>query len=434
MATAPLVAARFHLMSPVALVLNVLVAPLVALAMGAGFLCLAAAAVAAPLAGPCGAACDAALAATGWLVARAAALPGSHAWVPGPPTWWVVGWYALLLAAVVGLEPALLRRPRTWLAAAAAWAVVGLAGAAVLRLAAPQQPAVRVVAAAVGHGCGIVVRSPLGRCLVYDAGRLGAASAARRGISAVLWSEGIRRIDTLVISHADADHMNAVPALCGRFRVGELAVGAAFLESRGPTAGEVLATARARGIPVRVLRAGDSFAVDPLCRARVLQAEEPALQPVGSPSRDRDNESSVVLAIEAAGRRLLLTGDIEGEAARRFVAAGPGACDVLVAPHHGSRTSLPPIVARATDPEWVIVSGAGGPAWPIVRAAYEDVGRDEPATVVKTGGEGAVAIAMTAAAVTAERFSGGAWRRIAPVPARPVPPPSLIASAPRRPR
>jgi competence protein ComEC len=474
-ATAPLVAARFHLLSPVALVLNVLVAPLVAAAMGAGFLCLVAAALVPPLAAPCGAACDAALAATGWLVARAADLPGGHFWVPGPPAWWVAGWYALLFAAVVGLAAAMRRRPATWLAVAATWAAVGWVGVAVARIVAPPRAEVRVIAAALGHGCGIVVRSPLGRCLVYDAGRLGAASAARRGISAVLWSEGIRRIDTLVISHADADHMNAVPELCARFEVAELAVGAAFLDNDAPTARDVVAAARAHGIPLRVLAAGDSFAVDPVCRARVLQAETPPHGAAWSAARDSDNESSVVLAIEAAGRRLLLTGDVEGAAADRLVAAGPGACDVLVAPHHGTRTSLPPDVARATAPEWVLVSGAGGPSWPLVRTAYEAVGGGRPAAVIKTGGEGAIAVSLTATAVTAQRFSGGVWRPICPwtkpslafvhladrwkrrgfprsavvascsgrlvpqsaidpPPARLPPPPGLVASAPPRPR
>jgi competence protein ComEC len=347
----------------------------------------------------------------------------------------VAGWYALLFAAVVGLAAAVRRRPATWLALAATWAAVGWVGVAVARVVAPPRAEVRVVAAALGHGCGIVVRSPLGRCLVYDAGRLGAASAARRGISAVLWSEGIRRIDTLVISHADADHMNAVPELCVRFEVGELAVGAAFLTSDAPTAREVVAAARRRRIPLRVLEAGDSFAVDAVCRARVLQAETPPRGAAWSAARDRDNESSVVLAIEAAGRRLLLTGDVEGAAAERLVAAGPGACDVLVAPHHGTRTSLPPVVAHAAAPEWVIVSGAGGPAWPLVRAAYEAVGGTRPAAVIKTGGEGAIAVSLTAAAVTATQFSGGAWWPIDPPPARlPAPPPSHLASAPPQPR
>jgi competence protein ComEC len=434
--TAPAVAARFHLVSPVGLVLNVLIAPLVAAAMAAGFLCLLAAAVAPPLAVPCGAACDAALAAIGWLVTSGAAIPGGHLWLPGPPPWWVAGWYAFLAGSLLTLAPAVLRRPRTWLVLAGAWSVVGIVAIPALRLVNPAPQGLRVIAAAMGHGCGIVVRSPAGRCLVYDAGRLGAASAARRAISAVLWSEGIARIDTLVISHADADHMNAVPELLERFCVGELAVGEAFVESDAFAVRDLLARAAARGVTVRRLRSGDSFAVDPLCRARVLHAD-PA---PGAPSpRDRDNETSLVVAIDAAGRRLLLTGDLEGRALARFVTAEPGPCDVLVAPHHGSRTSLPPDIARATTPAWVVVSGAGGASWPEVRAAYEAATPSRSAAVLKTGGEGAIALAITAGAVTVERFAGGRWRPVAPPISRPPPalrpqPRDWAGSAPPPPR
>jgi competence protein ComEC len=252
-----------------------------------------------------------------------------------------------------------------------------------------------------GHGLGIVVRSPEGRCLVYDAGRLGAPGAARRALAAVLWSEGRSRIDTLVISHADADHFNAVPELLERFAVGEIVAAESFLTSPCAGVADLLARAAARGVPVRTVRAGDSFAVDPLCRARVLHAEN-------GPPESGDNERSLVLAVEAAGRRLLLTGDLEGPALAAFVAGDPDSCDVLVAPHHGSRTSLPPDIATVTRPGLVLVSGVGGPAWPEVSGAYRAAAGGAP--VLKTGGEGAIAVSLAAAAVEVARFTGGCWR------------------------
>ena len=86
----------------------------------------------------------------------------------------------------------------------------------------------------VGHLIGIAVLTPTGRCLVYDAGRLGAPGAARRALAGVLWSAGLSRIDTLVISHADADHFNAVPELLDRFVVGRIVVPRPFLASPSP--------------------------------------------------------------------------------------------------------------------------------------------------------------------------------------------------------
>jgi len=403
LATAPLVAHRFHLVSPVGLVVNVLVAPLVTLAMGCGFLCLATACVSSVLAGWCGAACDAMLACITTVVHWSARVPWGHCWVAGPPDWWVAGWYAALLAALAWFRPEALRRPRTWAFVAAAWCGVGIVAEAAVTVAG--RPAgLRGVVAAMGHGCGVVFTSPSGRTLVFDAGRLGAPGAARRSLAAVLWSERTRTIHHLVISHADADHFNAVPDLIERFVVGEVVVTDAFLASDAAAARDLVDAIRRRGIPLRRVRAGDSFAVDPQCRVRVLH-------PPPGPARGTDNEASAVLAVEAAGRRWLLTGDLEGAAAARLVAADPDSCDVLLAPHHGSATSLPPDIAAATRPRVVVVSGAESRSWPQVRSAYAAAA--DGAEVLTTARGGAIAIEADAAGLAMRRFSGGRWR---PVP------------------
>ena len=442
--TAPVVASSFHLVSPVGLVLNPVIAPLVAVAMAWGFLCLATATVSATLAAACGWACDGTLQCIGAVVSWAAGLPGGYWWVAGPPAWWVAGWYLLLAAMVLVVSRERLTRISTWGMVAAAWVVVGWAGVAAPRLSClqhagmggPQHAGMRVVVAAMGHGCGIVVRSPTGRCLVYDAGRLGAPSAARRAMTGVLWHEGVSRIDTLVISHADTDHFNAVPELLERFAVGEMVVPPPFLKSGSWAVGEVLRLARAAGIPVRAAAAGDSFALDPLCRVRVLHPtagrDNPhvhgvALQDARGDAMATDNETSLVLAVESAGRRLLLTGDLEGRSLARFIASDPDSCDVLVAPHHGSRTSLPPDIARATAADWVIVSGVGAAGWPEVRDAYAKArGDGDRVAVIKTGADdastgGAIAVGFTASAVRVEQFVKGRWREVPPATSQAAP-------------
>ena len=404
--TTPLVAARFHVVSPVGLIVNVLVAPLVALAMAWGFLCLVTSAVSDTLASICGAACDGMLACISAVVHWSARVPGGHWWVAGPPDWWVAGWYATLAASLLWFHPNALRRPRTWAAVAGAWMAVGLAvdglGAAV----AARPAGLRGVVAAMGHGCGIVFTTPTRKTLVFDAGRLGAPAAASRSLAAVLWSERTRRIDHLVISHADVDHFNAVPDLLNRFVVGEVVAPEPLLASAAPAARELVAAFRERGISIRIVRAGDSFAVDPQCRVRVLHPAAGAAASIG----DTDNESSLVMAVEAAGRRWLLTGDLEGRAAERFIAADPDGCDVLVAPHHGSITSLPPDLAAATQPSVVLVSGAEGRSWPLVREAYAAAARG--ADILQTGRAGAIAVEADAATLSVRRFSGGRWQQV----------------------
>ena len=415
--TAPLVAQRFHLVSPVGLLLNPVLSPLVALAMGWGFLCLAAAPFSTLLAGLCGAGCDATLGLISACVSWAAALPGGYAWVCGPPGWWVAGWYLLLVLILLWMPAHRLRSLRTWGVVVIAWLGVGQVAATVSYFCTrPLQ--LEAVVVAMGHGCGIVVRSPTGRCLVYDAGRLGAPGAARRAMAAVLWSEGVQRIDTLVISHADADHFNAVPELLERFSVGEVVVSRAFLQSDSFAVGDLLRKTQATGVPVKTVAAGDALPFDDLCRVRVLHPKrEPNPEDDASaaePEASDDNQSSLVLAVESAGRRLLLTGDLEGEALERFVGADPDPCDALVAPHHGSGTTLPPALATATVPDWVIVSGVGGARWGEVRDAYANSRSDgRPARVLKTGGEGAIRLRFTAAGTSVQQFRSGFWVDVA---------------------
>jgi beta-lactamase superfamily II metal-dependent hydrolase len=391
--------------------------------MAWGFLCLAMAPVSTALAAASGWACDGTLRCISAVVSWAAGLPGGYAWVAGPPAWWVAGWYLLLAAILVVVARERLTSVGTWTAVAATWLVVGWAGVSVSRLLSPHHVEMRVVMASMGHGCGIVVKSPTGRCLVYDAGRLGAPSAARRAMTGVLWNEGVSRIDTLVISHADTDHFNAVPELLDRFTVGEIVVPPPFLESDSWAVGEVLRQARAAGVPVRTVAAGDSFAIDPLCRVRVLHPSpgeaDPRVHDVAVEDVvATDNETSLVLAVESAGRRLLLTGDLEGHALARFIASDPDSCDVLVAPHHGSRTSLPPDIARATAADWVLVSGVGATGWREVRDAYAGArGEAEPIAVVKTGPDerssgGAIAVTFTASRVRVSQFVSGRWRDV----------------------
>lgn len=68
------------------------------------------------------------------------------------------------------------------------------------------------------------------------------------------------------------------------------------------------------------------------------------------------NDTSVVLRLTYAGRRVLLTGDIEELAQRLLLGRADLACDVLLAPHHGSVKPMTESFMAAADAEWVISS------------------------------------------------------------------------------
>jgi competence protein ComEC len=70
---------------------------------------------------------------------------------------------------------------------------------------------------------------------------------------------------------------------------------------------------------------------------------------------ERDNDSSCVLLLRAGGHSVLVTGDIEAVAEQELIAGGfVPPVDVVIVPHHGSRTSSTAGFVAATGPQWVV--------------------------------------------------------------------------------
>jgi competence protein ComEC len=126
---------------------------------------------------------------------------------------------------------------------------------------------------------------------------------------------------------------------------------------------------RQAGIPIRPIWSGDKLRLGPDAVAFVLHP--PRIGVVGS-----DNANSITLAVEYGGRRVLLPGDLESPGLDDVMAELPYDCNVLLAPHHGSRQSDPPGFAAWSTPELVIISGAGGNEADPAAATYREAGAD----------------------------------------------------------
>jgi competence protein ComEC len=392
----PLVLYRFHVVTPVAVLISPLVWVLVLMALWSGFALLTVGWLLPPLAALLGIICDASLAGLDRLVHWAAALPGGHFWTPGPACWWVLGFYAGLMLIMFAGRALMARR---WqLAALCAWMLVGL----VPPLAdAWTRDRFECAFVAVGHGTCVVVQSPEGRTLVYDAGSLGSPQYATQSVASYLWHRGISRIDALVLSHADVDHYNAVPGLLERFRVAAVYVSPVTLNSmetddphHGPA--ELRAAILAASVPVQTIWSGDRLRLD--SQVTVDVRHPPRFGVVGS-----NNANSITLAIEYAGRRVLLPGDLESPGIEDVMAEQPYDCDLLLAPHHGSRRSDPPGFAAWSTPEWVVISGGGGREVAPVVKTYEGTG----ARVLQTDETGAVEFTVDEGRLVATTWGEG---------------------------
>lgn len=341
--TLPLTIHHFHLVAPVGLLVNVLLMPVVAVMLAAGYLMLLLGLGSTLLAAPAAVVFQWLLALMLWLVHESSSWPLGHFSAPGPSTWWLAGFY-LLLAVGVGVV-------RVRAAVRPAWRGLFLwtLGGLTLGLI-PHRPAgLTCTFLPVGHGCSVLIEFPNGRRLLYDAGSLGTPRRAERMITACLWDHGARSVDALLISHADIDHFNGAPGLLRTIPVGTLLCAAPFLDFRQGAVAETCESASRLGVPIRLVQAEDQLRVDDDVAVTVLH-------PAGTFRGRNDNANSVVLRIDYAARSILLTGDLERDGLEELLRRSPQPVDVLMSPHHGSIAANPPALARWASPRLAILS------------------------------------------------------------------------------
>jgi competence protein ComEC len=377
----PLVMVHFHLFSPAGVLLTPLLYLPVALALISGLGILLFGWLLPPVAHLCACVCDVCLEILQRVATTTSNVPYAYAWVPGPGVWWLALFYAAL--ACWALLPQYRPRPSRCCGLLAIWILVGIVSVPLLH----RDRSLRCTFIAVGQGSAVLLELPDGKALLYDAGRMGSPTAAVRAISSTLWARGRSHIDAIVISHADADHFNAIPEILKRFSVGAVYVSPLMLEDETPTIEILFAAIREAKVPIRTLSRGDRLTA----AGTTLTVLHPTAAGIEETHHGSlDNANSIVLSIEHTGRRILLTGDLESAGLEALLAERPLDCDVILAPHHGSRHSRPVDFALWSDPEWTIAITGLSDLPPDVAAAYRGPGR----RLIHTGRSGAVQVRL----------------------------------------
>jgi competence protein ComEC len=348
-----------------------------------------------------------------------------------PPLWTVAG--ALVQGLMVGLQALAAMPLAVWqVAAAPPWAMACglLAGAlAVLplpwrlrALAAPlmlpllwppvPRPAAgqfELVAADIGQGTAVLLRTQ-NHLLVFDTGPAYTpeADAGSRVLLPLLRARGETRIDLLMLSHRDLDHVGGAASVLAAMPVVAM--------SSSLDDGHPLLAASAPGrpaVPHQRCEAGQSWQWDGVT-FRVLH---PLSADHGPPLKP--NALSCVLQVQGAATSALLTGDIEAAQEAALVQReGPALhSDVLIVPHHGSRTSSTAGFIDAVQPQVAVVQAAyrsrfGHPA-PDVVARYTA----RAVAVVRSDRCGAWTLPPQVSAGVCQRESAGRyWHHQPPIP------------------
>jgi competence protein ComEC len=394
--TAPLVAAHYHLLSPIGLLLGPPMLLLTLVCLISGFLLLVSAAVVPALVPIFAAILNAVLAAGSAVIETADRVPFGYFYIGDLPVWWLWGFYVLLLPAF-GIS--WLRQRWRWSTAAGAiWLGLG----SWQYYSRPALDELRVTFLAVGHGGCTVMETQEGQVLLYDAGTLGGPEVTRRIIAPFLWSRRIHRIDEVFISHADLDHFNGLPDLLDRFSVGRVSFTPTFSEKPIPGVPAALSAVQSHHIPTRIVSAGAHALSGPVT---IDVIHPPAAGPEGN-----ENSRSMVLLVRHAGHSLLLTGDLEAAGLDRVLSLPKFPVDILMGPHHGSRVSNTAALAQWAAPRLVILSQGSPRNPPLTIDPYTE--RKIPC--LGTWPLGAITIHSRRNALTVDAFTSGEEWRVLP--------------------
>ena len=395
----PVLAWYFHLVSPVSILANLLLVPLVSLLVGLGTAVLLMGVVVSSAVG--GAApllvwlVEAIVACVQWL----SRIPGAW-WPVGHPSWaLIIGYYGVvmltLLARRLRMNPAHVLV--CWLVALNVW-WWGLVAAQ-----AGQAGWLEMTVLDVGHGDSLVIRTPSRQTLLVDTGT---EEAGRFAVVPFLRYKGWHTLDALILTHFDEDHAGGATPLLRALTVKQVFTNGSVGRTR--TAREVLARAAALRIPQHSLTAGMQLTGDAELAMLVLHPP-PGFVPQTEPS---SNDNSVVMRLAKGDVSALLCADLEthglpwvmrwGRAphrARHSLASEDGAgsvggalsSTVLKVPHHGS--ALGPRGAAFVEqvhPATAVISVGRRQGFPSaeVMEALERVG----ARVLLTRRDGAVTI------------------------------------------
>ncbi len=404
----PLVAAVFQQVTLAGVGLSALAIPAMAVVQVAALAAVLADVFVPSLLAVCGAVLTAATA----VVTESARLVDAAPWlswrVP-PPSWTAVVVYAVavgvwLASRRVATDTRRMALVRRVTAVAAPAAAVWIA-CSPLTLVAWAPGDLRIHVLDVGQGDAVLVQFPNGRRMLVDAG--GASAEGRdlgqRVVGPTLRARGIRRLDYLVVTHADLDHIGGAATLVREFRPSEVWMGVPVADDAASAS--LRAAVEAVGATWRDSRRGERIDVGAV-RLRVVHPPPPDWE------RQRvRNDDSVVLEMRYGEVRVLLTGDVgtavEPEIAAVVDADEPAArLTVLKVAHHGSAGSTGEAWLAAVRPSLAIVSA--GAANPFGHPAAATLARltAAGADVWRTDRDGEVSLRTNGHVVEVRAFTG----------------------------
>jgi competence protein ComEC len=161
-----------------------------------------------------------------------------------------------------------------------------------------------------------------------------------------LATKGVKKLDALILTHADQDHIGEAHVLIQKHKVKQLIVPKGFAAE--PSDEKLLRLALKEGVEVNVAKRGDILHIGNL-EFYVLSPKEA--------DKNSKNNGSLVLWMKAGGFSWLLTGDLEKEGEKEMMEVYPNLkADILKVGHHGSKGSTGEELIKQIEPKTALIS------------------------------------------------------------------------------
>lgn len=267
----------------------------------------------------------------------------------------------------------------------------------------------KVTAIDVGQGTSTLLELPGGAVLLADGGGFSdnrLFDMGRLVVAPVLWRKKIASVDILVLSHPNADHLNGLIYIARHFSVRELWTNGDVNTTMGYR--ELMEVCRKKGVVVKTIDSGDDISLSGAVTLAVLNPPAGYLSQAQKIDQDHRNDGSLVIKATFGQTAFLLTGDITARAEGVMI-NGVGrelASNVLLAPHHGSRTSSSADLIAAVKPATVVISAGAGNRFGFPHDEVVNRYREAGCRILCTATHGAVSMRSDGHAVHFSAFTG----------------------------